>query len=69
MTSNKTGDTKGSMAEILRMQQERGKGYRERALKLFPKICGHCGRGGGRGRAPFVGFWADLVDLRQGEGK
>jgi hypothetical protein len=44
VASNKTGDIKGSVAEVLRIRQERGKSYRERALKLFPKICGHCGR-------------------------
>jgi hypothetical protein len=26
------------------MRQEREKSYRERALKLFPHICGRCGR-------------------------
>lgn len=44
MSSKKTGDIKGSVAEALRIRQEREKSYRERALKLFPKICGHCGR-------------------------
>ena len=44
MTPNKPGDIKGSVAEVLRIMQEREKGYRERALKLFPKICAHCGR-------------------------
>jgi hypothetical protein len=32
------------IAEARRAQQEREKGYRERALKLFPHICGKCGR-------------------------
>jgi hypothetical protein len=44
VSSNKTGDIKGGVAEALRIRQERDKSYRERALKLFPKICGRCGR-------------------------
>ena len=44
MVSNKTGDVNGSVAEALRIRQEREKSYRERAFKLFPKICAHCGR-------------------------
>jgi len=32
------------LAEILREQEIRQKGYRERALKLFPHICANCGR-------------------------
>ncbi len=35
---------KESVAEARRIQQERKNSYRERALKLFPKICGRCGR-------------------------
>jgi len=41
---NKTGDVQGSVAKVFRMRQEGEKCYRERALKLFPKICAHCGR-------------------------
>ena len=44
MSPNKPGDIQGSVAEALRIRQEREKSYRERALKLFPKICGRCGR-------------------------
>lgn len=44
MSSNKVGDIKGSVAEAIHIRQEREKSYRERALKLFPKICGRCGR-------------------------
>lgn len=44
MPSKKAGDAKGSVAEAIRIRQEREKSYRERALKLFPKICGRCGR-------------------------
>ena len=32
------------MAEARREQQQRMQGYRERALKIFPWICGRCGR-------------------------
>lgn len=31
-------------AEARRAAEERDQGYRERALKLFPWICGRCGR-------------------------
>jgi hypothetical protein len=44
VSSNNTGDTRKGIAEALRVRQERDKSYRERALKLFPKICGRCGR-------------------------
>jgi HNH endonuclease len=44
MPSNKTGDKKSGVTEALRIRLEREKSYRERALKLFPKICGRCGR-------------------------
>ena len=44
MFSNKNGDDTGTIAEALRIRKEREKSYRERALKLFPKICGRCGR-------------------------
>ena len=32
------------VADVLARRKEAEKGYRERALKLFPPICGHCGR-------------------------
>ena len=32
------------IAEARRAQAQREKGYRERALKLYPPICAHCGR-------------------------
>ncbi len=32
------------MADVRRRRQQAEKGYRERALKLFPPICAHCGR-------------------------
>ena len=44
MSSNRDKKTKGSLEEALRAQKERENTYRERALKLFPWICGHCGR-------------------------
>jgi HNH endonuclease len=41
---NDNNNIKGSVAEARRIQQERKNSYRERALKLFPKVCGRCGR-------------------------
>jgi len=32
------------VAEARRYRQQREKGYRERALKIFPHVCGRCGR-------------------------
>ena len=32
------------LAEARRLKDSRGEGYRERALKLFPHVCGRCGR-------------------------
>ncbi|MEW5733988.1 MAG: YajD family HNH nuclease [Thermodesulfobacteriota bacterium] len=32
------------VAEAFRLQRERESSYRERALKLFPWVCGKCGR-------------------------
>ncbi len=32
------------VAEARRAREEREKGYREQAMKLFPWICGRCGR-------------------------
>lgn len=32
------------VADARRQQDERAKGYRERALKLYPWICGRCSR-------------------------
>ena len=32
------------ISEARRNRQKRKRGYRERALKLFPPICAHCGR-------------------------
>ncbi|MCP4672310.1 MAG: HNH nuclease family protein [Desulfobacula sp.] len=33
-----------AVTEALRLKKEREKSYRGKALKLFPWICGHCGR-------------------------
>jgi 5-methylcytosine-specific restriction endonuclease McrA len=42
MSSNKSSSVR--LSEALRFQKDRENTYRERALKLFPWICGHCGR-------------------------
>ncbi|WP_457552575.1 YajD family HNH nuclease [Desulfobacula sp.] len=44
MVSNNNSTTSSVVSEALSLQREREKTYRERALKLFPRICGHCGR-------------------------
>ncbi|MBU1340571.1 MAG: YajD family HNH nuclease [Proteobacteria bacterium] len=41
-STKKTGSL--SVSEALRFKQDRENTYREKALKLFPWICGHCGR-------------------------
>jgi len=35
---------KNLVQKVLKEQQSRQTGYRERALKMFPWICAHCGR-------------------------
>ena len=40
----KSGDVKGATGEALRDKELRDASYRERALKLFPWVCGLCGR-------------------------
>lgn len=40
----KSGNGKGVMDEVFRDKAARDKTYRERALKLFPWVCGLCGR-------------------------
>jgi len=37
-------NTKEIVSEAHRLQRDREKTYRERALKLYPWICTHCGR-------------------------
>jgi 5-methylcytosine-specific restriction endonuclease McrA len=48
MSSEKTspgdGDVERVVAEARRQQKLREGTYRERALKLFPWVCAHCGR-------------------------
>jgi predicted HNH restriction endonuclease len=38
------GETSAALESILRERKERENTYREKALKLFPWICGRCGR-------------------------
>ncbi len=44
MVSNKNTRTYANVAQANKLQRERENTYRERALKLFPWVCGHCGR-------------------------
>lgn len=44
MTLKGSNKTRLTVSEALRFQKERENTYRERALKIFPWICGHCGR-------------------------
>jgi len=46
MPSNKTGpeSDRDFIAAARREQEIRMRGYREQALKLFPPVCGRCGR-------------------------
>jgi hypothetical protein len=48
MGSEKSRLEAGGTGEVVnqarRNREMREKGYRERALKLFPWVCGHCGR-------------------------
>ena len=44
MTSKDNKTASLTVAEALRFKKDRENTYRERALKLFPWICGHCGR-------------------------
>ena len=45
MPSNKSSDSDRQFILRLRREQEqRMEGYREQALKMFPPICGRCGR-------------------------
>ncbi len=44
MFSKSSDNIKKSVPEARRIQKERKTSYRERALKLFPWICGRCGR-------------------------
>ena len=42
MNEAKRAQTDRLIAEAVRKRQERGEGYREQALKLYPWICGRC---------------------------
>ena len=44
MSSNDGNNINRIVSEANRIQRDRENTYRERALKLFPWICGHCGR-------------------------
>ncbi len=44
MSSNYDNNIKRIVSEAHRIQRDRANTYRERALKLFPWICGRCGR-------------------------
>lgn len=41
---HKSGNEKGMTAEALRDREKREQSYREKALKLFPWVCGICCR-------------------------
>ncbi len=43
--NNDSGDQGQLIAKARRERELREQGYRERALKLFPHVCGRCGRG------------------------
>ena len=50
MSSNKTSNIEKIVSEARQAKQKRETTYRERALKLFPWVCGRCGREfGGKG--------------------
>jgi hypothetical protein len=48
MSPNTSQKDSGKLADVLaearKERQRREKGYREQALKLYPHICGRCGR-------------------------
>jgi hypothetical protein len=44
MSSNDDNNINRIISEANRIKRDRENTYRERALKLFPWICGHCGR-------------------------
>ncbi len=44
MNQNKSRTESRAVAEARRDREQREKTYRERALKMFPWVCGRCGR-------------------------
>ncbi len=44
MSLKKSSNSTLTVAEALRFKKDRENTYREKALKLYPWICGHCGR-------------------------
>jgi len=43
-TNNSNDRDRQFIAQARREQEQRMRGYREQALKMFPPICGRCGR-------------------------
>ncbi len=43
-TNNSNDRDRQFIAQVRREQEQRMRGYREQALKMFPPICGRCGR-------------------------
>jgi len=45
MSADKTRpDDQAFMAQLRKDRESRMRGYREQAMKMFPPVCGHCGR-------------------------
>jgi hypothetical protein len=44
MSLKKSNNSSLTVEEALRFKKDRENSYREKALKLYPWICGHCGR-------------------------
>ncbi|MCG8634675.1 MAG: YajD family HNH nuclease [Desulfobacterales bacterium] len=44
MSAKGSDNSRQILEEVRRNRQEREKTYRERALKMYPWICAHCGR-------------------------
>ncbi len=44
MSIKDSDNSRQILEDVRRSQQDREKTYRERALKMYPWICGHCGR-------------------------
>ena len=48
MSTDKPSSTGGRLDDIVKearhLQEERNKGYREKALQMFPRVCARCGR-------------------------
>lgn len=44
MKKNDSDNIESMIAEAIKNRQQRERGYREQALKLFPHVCARCGR-------------------------